>query len=96
MPASGEGAAYWRDVGTVDAYYQANMELLAVTPALNLYDRDWPIWTYAEIKPPAKFVHDEDGGRRGMALSKPSDAAPNGLHFESFRNCSYIVSWRRH
>lgn len=60
-------AAYWRDVGTIDSYYQANMELLAVTPPLNLYDQDWPIWTYQEQLPPAKFVFDDDG-RRGMAV----------------------------
>ena len=63
-----EREAYWRDVGTVDAYFEANMDLTKVVPALDLYDRDWPIWTYAEITPPAKFVHD-DGERRGEALS---------------------------
>ena len=52
----------------VDAYWEANIDLTDVVPALDLYDRDWPIWTYAEITPPAKFVHDEDG-RRGMAIS---------------------------
>jgi glucose-1-phosphate adenylyltransferase len=60
-------AGYWRDVGTVDAYWQANMELVGVTPELNLYDRDWPIWTYQEQLPPAKFVFDDEG-RRGMAV----------------------------
>ncbi|MBV7407705.1 glucose-1-phosphate adenylyltransferase [Maritimibacter sp. DP1N21-5] len=60
--------AYWRDVGTVDAYWQANIDLTEVIPELDLYDRSWPIWTYAEIKPPAKFVHNEDG-RRGEAIS---------------------------
>jgi glucose-1-phosphate adenylyltransferase len=63
-----EQEAYWRDVGTVDAYFEANIDLTAVVPALDLYDRDWPIWTYSEITPPAKFVHDEDG-RRGMAVA---------------------------
>jgi glucose-1-phosphate adenylyltransferase len=63
-----ENAAYWRDVGTVDAYWEANIDLTDVTPDLDIYDRDWPIWTYAEIKPPAKFVHDEEG-RRGSAVS---------------------------
>ena len=63
-----EGEAYWRDVGTVDAYWQANIDLTDFVPALDLYDNDWPIWTYAEITPPAKFIHDEDG-RRGMATS---------------------------
>src|SRR5690606_37998682 len=60
--------AYWRDVGTVDAYYQANMELVHVTPELNLYDEAWPIWTYQEQVPSAKFVLDEDG-RRGSAIN---------------------------
>ena len=59
--------AYWRDVGTIDAYWRANMELIAVTPELNLYDREWPIWTYQEQWPPAKFVFNDDG-RRGMAV----------------------------
>ncbi len=59
--------AYWRDVGTVDAFWQANMELVGVTPELNLYDKDWPIWTYQEQLPPAKFVFDDDN-RRGMAV----------------------------
>lgn len=58
---------YWRDVGTVDAYWAANLDLASTTPALNMYDRDWPIWTYQEQLPPAKFVHDQDG-RRGEAL----------------------------
>ena len=66
--APSEQEAYWRDVGTVDAYFDANIDLTAVVPALDLYDRDWPIWTYGEITPPAKFVHDEDG-RRGMAIA---------------------------
>lgn len=63
-----ETESYWRDVGTVDAYWEANIDLTDITPELDLYDRDWPIWTYAEIKPPAKFVHDEEG-RRGSAVS---------------------------
>lgn len=61
------GQAYWRDVGTLDAYYAANMDLVAVTPQLNLYDTEWPIWTLQEQVPPAKFVFDDDG-RRGMAV----------------------------
>ncbi len=60
-------APYWRDVGTIDAYWEANMEMTKVTPELNLYDRDWPIWTYQEQLPPAKFVFDDDG-RRGTAI----------------------------
>ena len=62
-----EREPYWRDVGTLDAYWEANMELAKVTPQLNLYDRDWPVWTDQEQLPPAKFVFDSDG-RRGMAL----------------------------
>jgi glucose-1-phosphate adenylyltransferase len=58
---------YWRDVGTVDAYWEANMELTKVVPELNLYDEEWPIWTYQEQLPPAKFVFDDEG-RRGMAV----------------------------
>lgn len=59
--------AYWRDVGTVDAFWEANLELIGVTPDLNLYDEDWPIWTYQQQLPPAKFVFNDDG-RRGMAV----------------------------
>ena len=63
-----EPAAYWRDVGTVDAYWEANIDLTDVVPQLDLYDRSWPLWTYSEITPPAKFVHDAEG-RRGSAVS---------------------------
>ncbi|KQN80282.1 glucose-1-phosphate adenylyltransferase [Sphingomonas sp. Leaf67] len=63
-----EPRAYWRDVGTVDAYWEANIDLTDVVPELDLYDRSWPLWTYSEITPPAKFVHDVDG-RRGCAVS---------------------------
>ncbi|HEX2494533.1 MAG TPA: sugar phosphate nucleotidyltransferase, partial [Steroidobacter sp.] len=59
---------YWRDVGTVDAFYDANMELVHVDPELNIYDENWPIWTYQRQYPPAKFVLDEDG-RRGLAVN---------------------------
>ncbi len=59
--------AYWRDVGTIDAFWEANLELIGVTPELNLYDSEWPIWTYQEQYPPAKFVFDDDD-RRGMAV----------------------------
>ncbi|MBX9635453.1 MAG: glucose-1-phosphate adenylyltransferase [Magnetospirillum sp.] len=64
-----EGAKehYWRDVGTIDAYWEANLDLTTVTPALNLYDTNWPIWTYQAQLPPAKFVFDSDT-RRGMAV----------------------------
>ncbi len=63
-----ERGSYWRDVGTIDAYWAANIDLTAVVPELDIYDDEWPIWTFSEITPPAKFVHDEDG-RRGMAIS---------------------------
>ncbi len=63
-----ENEAYWRDAGTVDAYWEANIDLTSVTPSLDLFDHRWPIWTYSEITPPAKFVHNEDG-RRGMAVN---------------------------
>jgi glucose-1-phosphate adenylyltransferase len=66
--ATGNAQGYWRDVGTVDSYWQANMELIEVEPELNLYDQDWPIWTYQEQLPPAKFVFD-DPDRRGTALN---------------------------
>jgi glucose-1-phosphate adenylyltransferase len=59
--------AYWRDVGTVDAFWAANLELIGVTPDLNLYDGDWPIWTYQPQLPPAKFIFDDDD-RRGTAV----------------------------
>jgi glucose-1-phosphate adenylyltransferase len=62
-----QGRPYWRDVGTIDAYWEANMDLVHVTPDLNLYDATWPIWTYQEQLPPAKFVFDDDR-RRGMAV----------------------------
>jgi glucose-1-phosphate adenylyltransferase len=66
--SSSEETSYWRDVGTLDAYWAANIDLTDFVPQLDLYDRNWPIWTYAEITPPAKFVHDQVG-RRGQALS---------------------------
>ena len=63
-----EREPYWRDVGTIDAYWQANIDLTDIVPELDLYDKTWPIWTYSEITPPAKFVHDDEG-RRGSAIS---------------------------
>ncbi|WP_296522058.1 glucose-1-phosphate adenylyltransferase [Rhodoplanes sp.] len=63
-----EASVYWRDVGTIESYWEANIDLTAVVPQLDLFDHNWPIWTYAEITPPAKFVHDEQG-RRGIAIS---------------------------
>jgi glucose-1-phosphate adenylyltransferase len=66
--ASERDAGYWRDVGTLDAYYDAHMDLVSVHPIFNLYNQDWPILTHSPPLPPAKFVFDEDG-RRGQALS---------------------------
>src|SRR5205814_3192234 len=65
---SGQASSYWRDVGTLDAYFAANLDLIDVVPQLDLYDRNWPIWSYSEVSPPAKFVHDVEG-RRGHAIS---------------------------
>ena len=62
------GRAYWRDVGTLDSYWEANMELVDVVPELNLYDRYWPILTDQAQLPPAKFIFDDDDGRRGQAI----------------------------
>ncbi|MCC1481687.1 glucose-1-phosphate adenylyltransferase [Roseibaca sp. Y0-43] len=63
-----DASAYWRDVGTVDAFWRANIDLTGFDPELDLWDRNWPIWTYSESAPPAKFVHNEES-RRGLALS---------------------------
>jgi len=64
-----EGApVYWKDVGTVDAFWEAHIDLTDFTPDLNLWDKNWPIWTYSESVPPAKFIHNEKA-RRGMAIS---------------------------
>jgi glucose-1-phosphate adenylyltransferase len=62
-----EAEAYWRDVGTIDAYWAANIDLITPTPSLDIYDPNWPIWTYQQQLPPAKFVFDDDH-RRGMAV----------------------------
>ncbi len=59
--------AYWRDVGTLESYWQANMDLCSIVPELNLYDRDWPVWTYQAQLPPAKFTFDDEG-RRGQSI----------------------------
>lgn len=66
--SNAESSPYWRDVGTLDSYFTANIDLTDIVPDLDLFDRDWPIWTYGEMTAPAKFVHDEDG-RRGAAIS---------------------------
>ncbi len=68
VKSSPTAPAYWRDVGTIDAFWKANIDLTDFTPELDLWDRDWPIWTYSEETPPAKFIHDEKQ-RRGSAVS---------------------------
>jgi glucose-1-phosphate adenylyltransferase len=68
LRSTDEAPSYWRDVGTLDAYFQANIDLTTITPDLDLYDHSWPIWTHSEMVAPAKFVHDCDG-RRGEAIS---------------------------
>jgi glucose-1-phosphate adenylyltransferase len=91
-----ETEPYWRDVGTIDAFWQANIDLTDFVPKLDLYDNAWPIWTYAEIVPPAKFIHDEDG-RRGSAVSSlvsgdcivSGSAVSNSLLFTGCRTHSY-------
>lgn len=87
---------YWRDVGTIDAFWQANIDLTDFVPKLDIYDNTWPIWTYAEIVPPAKFIHNEDG-RRGMAVSSlvsgdcivSGSEVTNSLLFTGCRTHSY-------
>jgi glucose-1-phosphate adenylyltransferase len=99
-----ESEPYWRDAGTVDAYWEANIDLTDVVPALDLYDRDWPIWTYAEITPPAKFVHDE-GDRRGAATRSLVSGGCiisgshidrsllfTGVHAHSYSELSHVVA----
>jgi glucose-1-phosphate adenylyltransferase len=91
---------YWRDVGTIDAYWEANIDLTATRPLLNLYDRDWPIWTWQEQLPPAKFVHNAPD-RRGVAIESMvsggciiSGALHRSLLFSSCRVHSYsTVNW---
>ncbi|HYW51218.1 MAG TPA: sugar phosphate nucleotidyltransferase, partial [Gemmatimonadaceae bacterium] len=68
VKADTEGEAYWRDAGTIDAYWEANIDLTTVVPSLDLYDQNWPIWTYGEITAPAKFVHNDET-RRGLAVN---------------------------
>ena len=91
-----ETEPYWRDVGTIDAFWQANIDLTDFVPKLDLYDNAWPIWTYAEIVPPAKFIHDEDG-RRGSAVSSlvsgdcivSGSSVSNSLLFTGVRTHSF-------
>jgi glucose-1-phosphate adenylyltransferase len=99
-----EKEPYWRDVGTIDAFWQANIDLTDFVPKLDLYDNAWPIWTYAEIVPPAKFIHDTDG-RRGSAVSSlvsgdcivSGSSVSNSLLFtgcrtHSFASLEYVVA----
>jgi glucose-1-phosphate adenylyltransferase len=91
---------YWRDVGTIDAYWDANIDLTATDPLLNLYDTRWPIWTYQEQLPPAKFVHNVDE-RRGSAIESTvsggcivSGSVFRSLLFSSVRVHSFSsVNW---
>jgi glucose-1-phosphate adenylyltransferase len=91
---------YWRDVGTLDAYWDANIDLTATDPLLNLYDTNWPIWTYQQQLPPAKFVHNHDD-RRGMAIESlvsggciVSGAVLRSVLFSTVRVHSYsTVNW---
>lgn len=90
--------AYWRDVGTVDAFWEANIDLTGFTPDLNLWDKTWPIWTYSESVPPAKFIHDEKD-RRGIAVSSmvsggciiSGTEVRNSLLFTEVHTNSYAV-----
>ena len=98
--SEGDDAPYWRDVGTIDAYWEANIDLTATKPQLNLYDNDWPIWTWQEQLPPAKFVHNEPG-RRGEAIESMvsggciiSGALNRSLLFSNCRVHSHsTVNW---
>jgi glucose-1-phosphate adenylyltransferase len=91
-----EQEPYWRDVGTIDAFWQANIDLTDFVPKLDIYDRAWPIWTYSEILPPAKFIHNEDK-RRGSATSSlvagdciiSGSEVRNSLLFTGCRTHSY-------
>jgi glucose-1-phosphate adenylyltransferase len=94
------GSAYWRDVGTIDAYHKANIDLTDFVPELDLWDHVWPIWTYSESVPPAKFIHDEED-RRGHAISSlvsggciiSGSRISQSLLFTNVRTHSY--SWLR-
>jgi glucose-1-phosphate adenylyltransferase len=93
-----EAPAYWRDVGTVDAFWKANIDLTDFNPDLDLWDRNWPIWTYSESVPPAKFIHDEET-RRGTAVSSlvsggciiSGTEVRNSLLFTGVHSNSYSV-----
>ena len=93
-----EAPAYWRDVGTVDAFHAANINLTEFDPDLDLWSTDWPIWTYSESVPPAKFVHDQDD-RRGLAIGSlvsggciiSGTEVRNSLLFTGVHSNSYSV-----
>jgi len=102
-----EEEPYWRDVGTIDAFWQANIDLTDFVPKLDIYDQSWPIWTYSEIAPPAKFIHNEEG-RRGSAISSliagdciiSGSEVSNSLIFtggrtHSFSKLEYVVALPR-
>ncbi|UWR23906.1 glucose-1-phosphate adenylyltransferase [Sulfitobacter sp. S190] len=94
----GDAPAYWKDVGTVDAFWEAHIDLTNFTPELDLWDNEWPIWTYNEAVPPAKFIHDERD-RRGMAISSmvaggciiSGTEVRNSVLFTNVRTNSYAV-----
>ncbi len=96
--SSPEAPAYWKDVGTVDAFWEANIALTDFVPDLDLWDRTWPIWTYSESVPPAKFIHDEKD-RRGIAISSmvsggciiSGTEVRNSLLFTQVHTNSYAV-----
>jgi glucose-1-phosphate adenylyltransferase len=101
--ARAEALPYWRDVGTLDSYFAANIDLTDVVPHLDLFDQDWPLWTYAEMTAPAKFVHDEDA-RRGCAISSVVAGGTiisgatlrrslvfSRVHVHSYANIAYAV-----
>ncbi len=98
-----EDEPYWRDVGTIDAFWQANIDLTDFIPKLDIYDTSWPIWTYAEAVPPAKFIHDE-ADRRGSAVSSlvsggcivsgsevRNSLLFTGVHCHSYSSLEYAV-----
>jgi len=99
-----EPRPYWRDVGTVDAFWQANVDLTDFVPELDIYSQDWPIWTYGEVTPPAKFIHDEED-RRGTAVSSMVSGACiisgsnvfqsllfTGVHCHSYSQLEQVVA----
>ena len=98
VKSSPDAPSYWRDVGTVDAFWQANIDLTDFVPELDLWDTNWPIWTYSESVPPAKFIHDEEK-RRGSAVSSmvsggcivSGTEVKNSLLFTAVKTNSYAM-----